>query len=215
MKQVLVLGLGLALLSGCGHSPAAVSASSRSLTAPHAKALDGELAQDVTKGFTQIFKTYDVQPKDGRLSYQEFSHVVTREWFDLHDTNHDHFIPLAEWLTSAELSAQVEAIASSGNDLVAHADKDGDHKLSLSEYLAYDNFVVDPTPWLDGPADAQIKPDDFKKFADAAGQIDGGQAARMVGALLAQGYYLDSNDQQMTRRFASPAFVPTAFLPAR
>jgi hypothetical protein len=199
MKQLLICVLGVSLLTGCGASHVAVSPAARAQVAAGTRAQDNELSQDVVKGYTQIFKTYDVSPKDGRLSLAEFSHVVTREWFVAHDTNHDHFIPLDEWLTPSELRGQIEAITSAGNDLVAHADKNGDHKLSLAEYLGYDNFEIDPTPWLDGPADAQIKTDDFNRFADAAGQLEGASAARMIGALLAKGYYLDSNDPSVAK----------------
>lgn len=183
-----------ALVTGCAHAPG--TATVRVAQHPVAKA-DDVLVQDVRTGFKQIFVTYDREPQDQKLSYREFGHVVTRDWFQQHDTNHDGFIPLDEWLTAAELASQVADIKASGKDLVARADRNGDHLLDQQEFLAYDTFEVDATPWLAAPADAQIKPHAFQQYAGEAGLLGTDAAAFMIGDLLARGYYLDDGSDNL------------------
>ncbi|MDB5100105.1 MAG: hypothetical protein JWM80_4526 [Cyanobacteria bacterium RYN_339] len=194
VKRLAVWVLGVTMLAGCG--VAAGPASVRPAQRPIVKATD-VLHQDVVTGFRQIFKTYDVQPKDDKLSFREFGHVVSREWFQQHDTNHDGAILFDEWLTPAELESQVADIQAAGQDLVAKADRDGDHLLTQAEYLAYETFEVDATPWLAGPVDAQIKAHGFQRHANAGGLLGAPAAAEMVGELLALGYYLDDGSTQL------------------
>ena len=194
MKQALFLVLTTALLAGCGavgHPAAMVRPASHA-----AVKADDALAQDVQHGFRQIFVTYDKAPKDDKLSYGEFGHVVTREWFQQHDTNHDGVILFDEWLTPAELASQVADIRQTGQGLVKQADKDGDGLMTLGEYQAV-TFEIDATPWLAGPADGNIKADAFRKFAGTDGRMGAEQAAAMIGDLLAYGYYLDDGSDNL------------------
>lgn len=189
MKTVAALLLGTLLISGCGHAVTG-TAPVRAAGVSRVADVDGVFQADVTRGFTLIFNAYDQQPKDGKLSFAEFGHVVDREWFTAHDTNHDGFIPLTEWLTPAEMASQVADLKASGPELLKRADKNHDGTLTLPEFLA-DVLEVDATPWLAGPADKAIKADAFKRFMEADGTMSADRISVMLGDLLAQGYYLD------------------------
>lgn len=197
MKIKLAL-LALTLLAGCATAPAGVRAPAARMAAASARSLDAELRNDVLVGFKQIYKTYDQAPADGQLDFGEFGHVVTWEWFDAHDANGDGFVQFDEWHTPAEADAQVKAILAAGAYHVKAADQDQDGVLTLAEHLARTELEIDPTPWLNGAADPEIRTSAFKRFAPA-GKLDAPNAARMVGALLAQGYYLDDGRDEVLR----------------
>ena len=191
MQRLTPALLLLTLLAGCTTAPAAVRpAGLRATAGVTARALNDDLRKNVLDGFRQIFKTYDQAPKDGRLDFNEFGRVVARGWFEDHDADGDGFIVFEEWHTPAEAEAQMAAIAAAGKYHVQVADKDGDGSLSLTEHLARISLGIDPTPWLAGVADPDIRANAFKRFAPG-GKLAGDAAARMIGALLAQGYYVD------------------------
>ncbi len=191
MRRLAPALLVLTLLAGCAAAPAAVRpAASRAAAGVAARALGDDLRKNVLDGFRQIFKTYDQAPTDDRLGFNEFGHVVVREWFDAHDADGDGFIVFAEWHTPAEAEAQIAAIVAAGRYHVKVADKDADGALSLDEHLARTELEIDATPWLAGTADPDIRANAFKRFA-TGGKLSVDGATRMIGALLAQGYYVD------------------------
>lgn len=200
--------LALALAAALGAcqamgSPRVLSTSPPAWRTQAQAPLAEELAARVREGFAQIFRTYDRQPADGHLSFLEFGKVVTWEWFDAHDANDDELLVMEEWLTAQELQAQVQGIVATGAALVAKADRNGDGRMSLPEFEAHQAFEIDPTPWLAGPPDPQVRRTFHQRFA-AQGLLDGPGAARMVGALLAQGYYLDEAGARAWPRLTPP-----------
>lgn len=200
---LLLLG---ALVVGCGRLPQAPLVAQA--IAPQAQArqakLEAQLRPMVVRGFQQIFTTYDRQPQDAQLSFLEFGKVVTWEWFDEHDVNDDDLLTMGEWLTAGELQRQVQGIVLTGSSLVRKADRNGDGLLSQAEYLAHTAFEVDPTPWLAGPADPQVKASYFQRHANAEGLLGAESGALMVGALLAYGYYLDEADARKALAWPAP-----------
>lgn len=196
---------GLGCLSACRiqslPAPAPSGAPTANILA--VEALDRELADRVRQGFGQIFRTYDRQPTDDRLSFLEFGKVVTWEWFDERDANDDDLLALDEWLTPQELQRQVQGMKQSGASLVRKADRNGDGGMSLPEFEAHRAFEIDPTPWLAGPPDPQVRQSFHRLFAKD-GLVDAVGAARMVGALLAQGYYLDEAEARLWPKPRTP-----------
>ena len=196
-RLLLALSVLLLPLAGCagGAGPQAIA---RQAQPAAALARTTALHKDVVAGMTRIFERYDDAPKDGRASYAEFGRVVTREWFDAHDPDGDGFMRLEDWMTPDEIDYQIAAIQGMATRLLGRADRNADGRLTLAELQADRDLEIDPTPWLAGPADPQVKATAFARFADAQGLLTGDAAALLIGALLAQGYYV--SDPQSERR---------------
>jgi hypothetical protein len=203
MKRFAAGILALTLLSGCGAGTLSPAPVVKQGASARAKASPEVLKQYVVTGISQIFNTYDRSPRDGRVAFAEFKFVVAKDWFEAHDVDGDGFMVLDEWLTPDEIAYQVKSIVGAGANLVTQADRDQDRQLSLDEYLAYDVFTVEPTPWLNGAPDADVKANRFKRHAGPEARLNADEAASMIGDLLAQGYYLDDE-----ARHALPRFVP-------
>ena len=179
MNRLLASALLLAtgLLAACSPAPALPQAALVPGQAPLARARAEVLRQHVVTGMTRIFERYDDGPRDGRVSYQEFGRVVTREWFEAHDPDGDGFMRLADWMTPPEIAWQIGAIQGMAGRLVARADRDGDARLTAAEWQADQDLEIDPTPWLAGPPDPVVKASAFARHADAAGELSAEAAA--------------------------------------
>lgn len=186
------------LITACSPPPASPAGGSRPALAPQALARTEALRQDVVTGMTRIFDRYDDAPRDGRVSFAEFGHVVIREWFDAHDPDGDGFMRLADWMTPEEITWQVAAIQGMAGRLLARADRDGDGRLTAAEWQADRDLEIDPTPWLAGAPDPAVKATAFARHADAAGRLSAEAAASLIGALLAEGYYVSDPDSVRT-----------------
>lgn len=205
------LALAAVCLVGCAGPArpwAPLVAPKASVVYARSQGMSKQLEPLVTRGFHQIFNTYDRQPKDAQLSFLEFGKVVIWEWFDEHDANDDDLLVMGEWLTPGEMQRQVAGIVFTGQDLVKRADRNADGALNLDEYLAHKAFEVDPTPWLAAPADPQVKRSYFLRNADAQGLLKAEAAAMMAGHLLADGYYLDDAEARGPSPWPHPVARP-------
>lgn len=188
------------LLPACSLPPSPLEAGARQAQAPQTLGRNEALRQDVITGMTRIFERYDDAPRDARLSFAEFGRVVTREWFDAHDPDGDGFMKLTDWMTPEEIVWQIGAIQGMAGRLVARADRDGDARLSAAEWQADRDLEIDPTPWLAGAPDPAVKATAFARHADAAGSLTAEAAALMIGALMAEGYYVSDPDSVRSGR---------------
>lgn len=196
-----VAAAGLLVACGTGQ-PGLVQRASVRPQVLQATEVSWRLVRNVEIGIARIFTTYDEAPRDGRLSFAEFGRVVTRDWFDTRDANGDGYVLLDEWLTPAEVDRQIAEIRGRASSLVARADRNGDRRLSREEFLGYEAFIVEPTPWLFEPADPRIKETAFQRHAPEGGQLDAERTAFLVGDLLEQGYWLeDANDLAASGHF--------------
>ncbi len=201
-KRILASQLVLAfmLLSACSPPSSTLPGGMRQGQVPQVLARNEALRQDVITGMTRIFERYDDAPRDGRVSFTEFGRVVTREWFEAHDPDGDGFMKLADWMTPEEIAWQIGAIQAMAGRLIARADRDGDARLTAVEWLADQDLEIDPTPWLAGPPDPAVEANAFARHADATGALSAEAAALMIGALMAEGYYVSDPDSVRSGR---------------